>query len=266
MRPYKIIPIIFFSVISIYCIGQTNLDTPDSHIKIGAIPGLPSFKHLTKYEIRFDSLMQAHNQASLKLMLDGKAFIKGTSKGLIDSAIQEQKLLSTIRYEENRSRYEFQDFKNGQLFDKTKNESDLDSVGTQCSCTLDGDTLKIGMGIWVFGGFAFAVGLVDNKFSSSYWLDEHERKIFKLNNSDTLSDNMLIPIIEQHLILDSFPTYKLGQQLFGYLRFKTANYLRASDFEDWSIKDEYSDKNMDTMFTEGTIHFTCRVRQKFQHE
>jgi hypothetical protein len=213
-----------------------------------------------------DSMTHAFNTESLQMMLDGKAFIKGTSKGLIDSAIQEQRILNTIRFRENRSRYQFQNFLNKKLLDETKNESDLDSVGSECSCILDGDTLKIGMGIWVFGGFAFSINIVDNKFTSSYWLDEHKRKIFKLSSSETLTDNILIPFAEQKLILDSLPTYKLGQQLTGFLSYKTINYLRASDFKDWSIKDEYSDKNMDTMYTRGVIHFACRVRQKLQRD
>lgn len=266
MRPYKAIILIFLSLISLNCIGQTKADNFYTEIQVGSIPKLISFKHLTKYEVRLDSLMQAQNKRSLKMMLDGKAFIKGTSKGFVDSAIQEQKVLSLIRYKDNRSRYEFQHYKNGLLLPKTKNESDLDSVGTECNCLLNGDTLKIGMGIWVFGGFAFTIDLVSNKFASKYWLDEHKRKIFKLNNGDYLSDNLIIPVVEQQLTLDSLPTYKLGQRLTGYFTFKTANYLRAADFEDWSIKDEYSDKDMDTMYTKGIIRFTCKVRQKLQRD
>lgn len=266
MRPNKSIFLIFFLSFSLYCFSQTDNNNLYSRISVDTIPDLSVFKHLTTYEIRMDSMTHAFNSESLQRMLDGKTFIKGTSKGLIDSAIQEQKVLNTIQYRENRSRYQFQNFKNGQLLDKTKNESDLDSVGTQCDCILDGDTLKIGMGIWVFGGFAFSIELVDNKFTSSYWLDEHKREIFKLNNGDTLTGNITIPFIDQKLILDSFPTYKLGQRLTGFLSYRTINYLRASDFEEWSIKDEYSGKNMDTMYTKGVIHFTCKVRQKLQRD
>lgn len=266
MRPSKSIFLIIFLSFSLCCFGQTNNNNLYSNISIDTIPDLVAFKHLTTYEIRMDSMTHAFNSESLQRMLGGKAFIKGTSKGLIDSAIQEQKILNTIRYKQNRSRYQFQNFKNGLLLDETKNESDLDSIGTECGCILDGDTLKIGMGIWIFGGFSFSIELVDYKFIGNYWLDEHKRKIFKLTNSDTINDNILIPFVEQNLILDSLPKYKIGQQLTGYLRFKTINYLRASDFEDWSIKDEYSDKNMDTMYTKGIIHFTCRVRQKLQRD
>lgn len=266
MRPFRAIVLIFLLVASRYCFGQIKTDVLYSNIQVGTISNLAVFEHLTTYEMRIDSMTQASNKKTLQRKLDGKEFIKGTSKGLIDSAIQEQKVLSAIRYKENRSRYEFQHFKNGQLLDKTQDDSFLDSVSTECSCVLGGDTLKIGMGILIFGGFAFSVELVDDKFTSSYWLDEYKSKIFKLNNSDSLSDKILIPIVEQQLTLDSFPTYKLEQQLTGYLSFKTANYMRAADFEDWSIKDEYSDKNMDTMYTKGIIHFTCKVRQKLQRD
>ena len=266
MRPYKATFFIFLTILSLYSAGQTGTNTSYSDIQIGAIPNLTTFKYLTAYEVRLDSLMQAQNNRSLKMMLDGKAFIKGTSQELIDSAIQEQKVLSSIRYKENRSRYEFQHYKNGKLLAKTENESELDSVGTECSCFLDNDTLKVRMGIWGFGGFAFPIDIVANKFTSSYLVDEHKRKIFKLNSSDSLTDNIVVPIVEQQLTMDSLPTYKVGQQLTGYFTFKTANYMRAADFEDWAAKDEYSDKDMDTMYTKGVIRFTCKVRPKLQRD
>jgi hypothetical protein len=266
MRFKNLTIFLFLVALSQTSLGQAKNDISFSDIQTGKIDNLTTFKRLTKYEIRMDSLMEKHNKTSLKMMLDGKAFIKGTSKGLVDSAIQEQKILNTIRYKDNRSRYQFYHYKNGQLLDKTKNESDLDSVGTECSCILENDTLKVRMSIWVFGGFAFPINLVGNKFTSKYWLDEHKRKIFKLNENDSLSDDILIPMTEQKLILDTFPAYKLGQQLTGYFTFKSANYFRASDFEDWSAKDEYSDKNMDTMQTKGVVLFTCKVRQKLQRD
>lgn len=266
MMPYKAILFIFLIILSLYSAGQTSTKVSYSDIQIGAIPKQATFKHLTRYELRLDSMTQEHNKQMLKMMSDGKAFIKGTSKGLIDSAIQEQKVLSSIRYKENRSRYELQHYKNGQLLAKTENESELDSVGTECSCILEGDTLKVRMGIWIFGGFAFPIDLVGNRFTSSYWVDEHKRKIFKLSNGDSLTDNILVPIVEQQLTLDSLPTYKVGQQLTGYFTFKTANYLRAADFEDWAAKDEYSDKDMDTMYTKGVIRFTCKVRPKLRRD
>src|SRR4051812_3545827 len=115
MRPYKAIIFSILSLISLYCIGQQKADNLYSDIQVGIIPNLTIFKHLTTYEMQLDSLMQAQNKTSLEMMLDGKAFIKGTSQGLIDSAIQEQKVLSSIRYKENRSRYDIQHYKNGQL-------------------------------------------------------------------------------------------------------------------------------------------------------
>ena len=266
MRPCKATLVIFLTILSLYSAGQIGTNISYSDIQIGVIPNLATFRHLTSYEIRLDSLMQVQNKRSLKMMLDGKAFIKGTSQGLIDSAIQEQKVLSSIRYKENRSRYELQHYKNGRLLAKTENESVLDSAGTECSCILDGDTLKVRMGIWVFDGFAFPIDIVANRFTSSYLVDEHKRKIFKLSNGDSLTDNILVPIVAQQLTLDSLPTFKVGQQLTGYFTFTTTNYLRAADFEEWAAKDEYNDKDMDTMRTKGVISFTCKVRQKLQRD
>lgn len=157
-----------------------------------------------------------------------------------------------------------QDYKNGQLLKNSTQE--LDSISTECSCVLNRDTLKVRMGIWVFGGFAFTIDIVRDKFISNYWVDEHKLKIYKLNNSDSLTDNVLVPVLQQQLILDSVPAYKLGKQLTGYFTFKTANYLRAADYEEGLGKDKYSDKNMETMYTKGIICFTCKVRKKLQQD
>ena len=85
-----------------------------------------------------------------------------------------------------------------------------------------------------------------------------------MNNSDTLNDNITIPCAEEKVILDCFPASKLGQQLSDFLSFKTIDYLRASHYESWSVKEGYSDKDMYTMYTKGLIHFTCKVRKKLQ--
>ena len=263
---HKFIVLSFLLGVSDYCIAQVKRDTFNAVIEVGVIPNLTSFQHLTKYETRYDSLILAHSQQRLTRILDGKAFIDGTSKEFIDSAIEEEKILNSIRFKENRSRYKLQFYKNGQLIDKTENESTLDSISTECNCILYDDTIMVNMGIGIFGGIGFSIQIADNRFNSSYWIDEHKRKIFKLATKDSLTEFIVIPIQEQQLILDTFPSYNPGQQLTAHLIFSTVNFLRASDFEDWAMKDEYSDENMDIMYTKGVITFTCKVRQKLPRD
>lgn len=266
MTPYKPALFIILIVWTLHSAGQGKPTNPYSDVQVGPIPELAKFKKLTKHEIRLDSLREAHSERILQTMLAGDGFVKGTPQGLIDSFIREQQIINSIHYRENRSRYEVQHYKNNQLLDKTENDAGLGSIGTECSCIIDGDSLKVRMGIWVFGGFTFSIDIIDDKFISRYWLDDHKRKIFKLNNADTLVDNILVPIVEQQLTLDSLPTYKPGQKLTGHFTFKTVNYLRAADFEDWAAKDEYSTTNMDTMYTKGVILFTCKVRPKLERD
>jgi hypothetical protein len=255
---------ICLAILLCHCFYSPGQQTEElfTDYKVGNIPGLHRFMQLTHYEARRDSIMDTSNARTLKSMLDGNGFIKGTPQGLIDSAIDEQRILIDIHYRDNRSREKIRSFKNGVMIAETENEITEDSPGSQCDCVLSGDTLHIDVGMLAFGGYIVPIKLVAKKFSSQYYSDDYHLRAFKLNKKDTLTDRILVSAIEQELILDRKPAYTLGQQLTGYLTFKTADYYRAADYESWAAKDEYDSKNMDTIYTTGIVHFTCKVMQE----
>ena len=139
----------------------------------------------------------------------------------------------------------------------------VDTLTTECGCYLSGDTIKVKMGIWVFGGFAFSIDLTKNKFTSKYWEDTHEQPIYKIELTDgSLVDNILVGNEEQSLILDSKPTFTLGENILGYLTFKTKKYYRKSDYKRIGAEDDNSGKYMDKLNMMGSLYFKCKVRKK----
>ena len=260
----KIFPFILLFFWAFNAVGQIKPIPAYSNFKTGKAIDSNAFNKLTSYEAQLDSLFLAQHTNALKRMLEGEAFLPGTPQSLIDSAIEEQKALISIRYKENRSRYKFRNYKSGKLLDDQTKE--MDSIGTACKCILYGDTIKISMGLLVFGGFTFSFNLINNRVASQYTVDEYKEKIYKLTDADSLNAVITIPISKQTLILNHMPTYKIGQQLMGYINFQTDDYLRANNYEEGIGKDLYTEKNMDKIHTQGIIRFTCKVRKKLSQD
>ena len=244
------------------CIVFTNCKAQDGSTatySVKAIPDIARFEKMTEREIRIDTMMDRHNRESLQQMVDGTAFKEGVSEADKQQAIEHQKIISQ-RYKDNRSRY----FLDLYINDK-KDAIHLagDTLTSDCNCYLNGDTIKIKMGIWAFGGFAFSIHLTQNDFTSKYWEDTHERPIYKAALSDSvLVDNVLVENGEQALILDTKPTFKINQNITGYLTFKTKNYYRTSDHESGMAKDFYNAKSMDKLNMAGSLYFKCTIRKK----
>ena len=228
--------------------------------KVGAIPNPERFNQMTRREIRLDSLKQKHQQEQLKRMEDGSAFIDGVPEETKQQMIEYEKIRGQ-RYKDNRSRYFMDEYVNG----KKDNEAfeGIDTLTTECSCYLSGDTIKVKMGIWVFGGFQFFINIYKNSFNSSYWVDNHEQLIYKTYLTDkSLTDNISVENAEQELILRKNPEYKLGEQLPGFLRFKTKDYYRTRDYDRLTAKDTYDADKMNTIHMAGSLYFTCTIRKK----
>ena len=240
------------------CNGQNR---NNSEYNIGVIPNIEKFEKMTQNEIRIDTLkLKAHNR-SLQSMIGGTAFVKGISEKDKQESIEYENIKDQ-RYKDNRSRYDLNLFIN----DKKDNMyfEGVDTLTTECNCYLSGDTIRVKMGIWVFGGFSFSIDLNKNKFKSTYWEDTHEQPIYKgdLSNS-SLVDNVLVDNQEQSLILDKQPTFLIDDNILGYLTFKTKNYYREKNYN--SIGAEEADnkgKYMDTLNLAGSLYFKCKVRKK----
>lgn len=240
------------------CNGQNK---NNSEYNIGVIPNIGKFEKMTQNEIRIDTLkLNAHNR-SLKSMLDGTAFIKGVSEKDKQESIEYENI-KYQRYKDNRSRYDL----NLLINDKKDNKylEGVDTLTTECSCYLSGDTIRVKMGIWVFGGFSFSIDLTKNKFKSTYWEDTHKQPIYKsdLRNS-SLVDNVLVENQEQSLVLDKEPTFLIDDNILGFLTFKTKNYYREKNYgRIGAEEDDNRGKYMDTLNLAGSLYFKCKVRKK----
>jgi hypothetical protein len=246
------------------CNAQNDSSQQYKDFKIGVIPNLSSFEHMTEHERYVDTMMDRANKEILKSMINGSGFLKGTSLKIKKESIEKQKIAVDTRIKDNRSRYYFQLFLNNEP--QPPQYKDIDTLVTPCDCEVVNDTIKVRMGVWVFGGFAFALDIVGNKFTSRYWEDTHKQKIYKSRMQDSLLvDNVEVPNVTQELILDKTPIYKLGQQLTGYLSFKTGYYFRSADYEK-EIEYEYTDKKMDTLYIKGILYFKCKVHKKIYED
>ncbi len=242
------------------CTGCSGQPVYNVHYQTGAIPGIAGFAKLTAREIRLDTIMERHYQESLASMQDGSAFLKEVPEAERKTAIELQQARYQ-RYKDNRSRYNFQLMVN----DKPDKDDlkDTDTLTTPCDCYLSGDTIRIKMGVWVFGGFAFSINLVKDRFSAAYWIDEHKQAIYKTQLTDKqLTDNITIANEAQSLVLDRQPLFSAGENLVGYLLFRTKHYYRTAEFAYGTAKDSYADQQMDTLYLRGSLHFKCHVRKK----
>lgn len=246
-----------FALVLTSCNGQ---DKYNSEYSVDTIPTIAKFEKMTEREFYIDTLTDRHNKEKLQRMIDGSAFREGVPEEDKQRIIEYQKTISQ-RYKDNRSRYYLELTVNDKK-DKDHFEG-VDTLTSECGCYLSGDTIHIKMGMWVFGGFAFEIDLNKDKFKSSYWEDTHKQLIYKTQLTDTaLVDNVYVENEEQSLILENKPNFSVGENILGYLTFKTKNYYRASDYESGLGKDVYNDKNMDRLNMKGSLYFKCKVRQK----
>lgn len=230
--------------------------------KIDKIPDAANFKKLNGFEQHRDSLYQEANRRSTKSIRDGSAFIKGVSAKHKRLALAEQEYRNQLHYSENRSRYEFQVYKNGRLRDSEM--SDSEDFGTECFCTIDKDnTITIKMGVWVFGGFEIGLSLRGDLFATQYWIDQHKSFVLKRNLAESLQDNIYPFIAKDELILEKKPAYRVGEQITGYINFQTKPFYVAPNTEQ---EDHEREKNMKEEYHIVKAQFTCKVMPPFNFE
>lgn len=239
------------------CNGQNKYH---SEYSIGTIPNIAKFEKMTEQEIHIDTLLDKLNKETLKGILDNIAFIEGVSEKEKQEHIDYQKTIYQ-RYKDNRSRYYLE------LTVNDREDDDylkgIDTLTTQCTCYLTGDTIKVKMGLFAFGGFGFTIDLNKDKFKGIYLEDTYEEFIYKTKSTDTvLVDNVYVENEEQSLILENKPTFSVGENILGYLTFKTKNYYRTSEYKSGVSKDVYNGKIMDKLNITGSIYFMCKVRKK----
>jgi hypothetical protein len=219
----------------------------------GEIPQLHKFEKLTEREARIDTSTLRFSKERLARMEAGTAFREGVSAEDKAAAIAYEKA-SFSRYKDNRSRYYLQAYTNGQL--NPEPFMGIDTLTTDCNCTLAGDTLQIQMGIWVFGGFTVHLKLLGNTFQSIYWEDTHEQPVYKARLGDSiLTDNLYVENVASRLLLDRKPQFRKGESLLGYFTFTTADYLQLK-YPEGTDRETFNRLKL-----EGSLHFKCVVKE-----
>ncbi len=78
---------------------------------------------------------------------------------------------------------------------------------------------------------------------------------YKILSSSELVDNE-----EQSLILENKPTFIDGENILGYLTFKTKNYYRTS--EGFLAEDIDEEISMHKLNMTGFLYFRCKVKKE----
>jgi hypothetical protein len=256
-----------FFLFSFFTFGQKERDNNYKSFFVGHISNLEKFEKMTKYELSLDSLYNK-NIRQLDSIINKDEVVEPSYKSKVTPEEKEEMIeymkAETPDFGKNRSRYYFNYYKNNKI-DKEALKGFGDFIlNSPCDCVLSNDTIKVRMGIWVFGGFAFEIDIGGNKFSSRYIDDKHDIKVYKLRLSDTLDYSVTVNNTIQDLTLNSKPNYIVGQNITGYFKFQTDKYYSLDDENNNKLKDGYSENNMDIINLKGYLYFKCKVRKKIK--
>ncbi|MDB5226304.1 MAG: hypothetical protein JWN78_497 [Bacteroidota bacterium] len=246
--------IIYLLILFLYCNckGQTNIE-----YKVGVIPYVAEFEKMTEHEIKIDTNRFIHKTEEIKRMEDGTGFIDGVSDEIKQRMIKYTKIHNQ-RYKDNRSRYYLEQFINDK---KDVREFNVDTITSDCQCYLNNDTIKISMFSW--SNFAIDIIIYKNYFNSTYRTITHKEPVNKKELNDTdFVDNLIVSNEQQNLILETQPSFSIGEKLLGYLIFKTNKYYRAKEYEMGVEPDFNYSENMQNIFIKGSLHFKCISREK----
>ncbi|MBN8837071.1 MAG: hypothetical protein J0I09_07420 [Sphingobacteriia bacterium] len=260
MRLLLLITTSFFTSI---VLGQTK--TNFKNFLVGQIPNISKFEQMNKYELQFDSIYAERIKLVDSLIKTDNvidpAYKEKTTQELKQEIIEDMKLRSPV-YRNNRSKYYFNYFKNNKIDQETLKVLKNFTYISPCDCYLSNDTIKVSMGLGGFGFWGFSVEITKDKFNSQYFVGDVETKNYKTKLNDTLGYSIVVKNDFQNLIINTKPNYTVGQNITGYLSFKTNNYYSPSDKANYDIEDKYISKNMDKLYLKGSLYFKCTVRKK----
>jgi hypothetical protein len=166
----------------------------------------------------FSNYWLAHSQTS--------TFNKSIQPYLIDSSIT--KILNERTKQIKGKSYgsvDFNLFVNDSLFDE--NHSMDRGYEYPMIVYLVGDTIKI-LGKPMFGGFAYRISLLANGAIVQF-IVYYEEKIFKLAQSDSLSNSLTIYCTDFKLTLSRYPEFEKGKIVEGIIEFSTPEYLTVEN-------------------------------------
>lgn len=251
--------IIFFELILLLASLSTQAQK-SVQFDVASVPYISYFEPMTAREQQLDTMKARFAAEKMAALRDGSAFLPTVTEADRKAMIQNEEARN-LRYRDNRSRYKI-----SSLLNNTKEKNvfkEVDTLTTECDCYLSNDTIKVNMGIWVFGGFRFSLNISKDRFNGEYWEDTHEQMIYKQQlSAGKLVDNVTVEFEKQRLVLQEHPAFQVGEKLLGFFSFRSRPWYRTADYRPGSASEAYSDKKMDTAAVEGSLHFKCKVRKK----
>lgn len=226
--------------------GQKIINT----YTIGNIPKIERFEKLTEVEEAKEKELDYQRKNGFKYLDSFRNEIIPDSLDSFEKTLQEIKNWPSIP--ENRSRYFLTTYKNNLPIENLYYPRTID-LTTDCNCYVTNDTLNIKMGLNLMG-FKFTLKIFDERFTIHYRENFYfGKKAYKRHLSDTISTEEFNPDFKTaQLIFSKQPSYKIGEQLTGYLKLKTQDY--------YVQKENLSDS--EKAYLKGEIYFTCKIREK----
>jgi len=232
---YSMKQIIFIAIVFILfasCQSKVvNENTYNTEFCTGSMPGINDFLTLNKTENSLDSMFAVLGKR-------------------LDSLNKEYKLKNVIKktdFRGNRSRILLTEVSNG--IETIKDKDEKDGISTFCKCEMNKDTIIIYSGVGFFGGAAISIKVYNDQFRSSFYEYADDVKPYKLNKNSEFTGEISVDSKLQYLQLDKKPTYKIGQQLTGYLILTSNEYF----------ENRYGEK-LDTNFVKVEMRFTCETK------
>ena len=235
--------IVIVAIISLFgninCIAQRDSGKIfEKTYHVGTIKNLQSFYIYNKTEKRLDSIYHA-SEIYADSMMKALNIKPGGSTSLKKDFFN------------NRSRVFLNSFTDDKL--DSNDFFRYKSLPMPCDCYVKNDTVFVDMVIGFLGGSGFNIKIFDKKFQSDFFDYSSDDKIYKLNQTDTAFTSIAIAASKYHsLILKVKPTFKLGQQITGFLTFTSDNWYERS------VGDI-----LDRKFVSGKLFFTCQTKFKW---
>lgn len=246
-----ILPLILFAFNSI---GQIEIE-----YEIKKIDKLEEFKILTSLETKQHEIYQKSYERFDSLMKADAVLVKSPADKEKKKQYQEHELKQRINFKENRARY-FVEYIEEDSIVVDKTFSMPDTISTKCRCEIKNDTIQVSMGVWVFGGFFYNLKIQNKHFELIYIEDAHETKPYKYEKTDeTFVEQLELVISNSSLTLQDEINLEIGEELNGYIVFKSPTYYVEPNYRGYS-----NENKIRKGITKGEIYFTCRLKEPFE--
>jgi hypothetical protein len=194
-----------------------NSRTYNATYQIASIPEMESFNTYTEIERIMDSSMNQFSQND---------------------------------FSNNRSRIFIHTFINNKL--QQGESTKYESLPMPCACYTEKDTIYVNITIGFFAGLGYNIKIYKDRFESNYFEYTDDVKPYKANITDSaFTDYLLAKSKDQYLILNKKPTFKLDEELIGFLTLTSNNYYSIG-----------IGSSLDTSYVSGKLYFKCKVKQK----